>query len=283
MSKTLLILSLISFQATAQSWTRAVSNEKLQWKNGGVVNLPAGYNVDLEKGVVSSDLYRLRIDKDPSGLVTAVNESTRKPQGADEAKDIKSKDIFDTKRTVFGADGQIQARTECSGSRTLSTGWGMMASILKLSMGNKRAVNCRTTTPQMCEILRKELTAFGKNHDIKRYAEPCQQYANAMGEVFMKTVAVLPKGLLENEKEQSEKFFKEAAAGSKFDYSSVNLSLVLSEMPAEERVKNMNTGMVMFNELIELEKNCPEEKEQSAKLLPLKGKATPGTGAKGAG
>ena len=271
-------MALISFSAHSQTWTRAVSNDRLKWKAGGLVNVPTGYSADLNNGTVSADNYYLKINKNAQGRVVSVNESFRKPNTVDKSN-TKSSDIFEVKRTLFAENGQVFATTDCSGSRTLTTGWGMVTSLLQLSLGNERVMNCRTTTAAMCKTLRQELAGFGRNHSIKQYGEACQAYAKDMSAVFNKVMESFPEGLLRSEKAEAEKFFKQASQGSNFDYSSVNLSLVLSETKPAQRIESLNTGMVMFNELIEIEKSCGDNQEDEVKGKAPLNKAGKGTAA----
>ncbi|MGE0761797.1 MAG: hypothetical protein AB7N80_00830 [Bdellovibrionales bacterium] len=246
-------------------WTDFVTNPDLKFKGGQLTSAPPGYNFDMEKGEISGGKYRLEVEKAKEQV--AVNETFRSttPLSADEIKEgIKSKDSFQFNRTLLRVDGQMLASTKCIGERQLSTFKSMVLDIFNKKtsgniLGNSRTATCHTVTPQMCRILREEMKKYG-NHDIKKYSEACQKYAADMSDMYKKIFDSVPAGLLDSERASAEKAYKRAAkadSGS-LDYSAVNLSVRYGEMPAEQRLNDLRVGMVMFTELVELEKACPK-------------------------
>ncbi len=255
-------------------WTEYVSNPQLKFnREGGFSRIPVGYKNELAQGRVSHDYYDLRLEKNDKGQVVRVVEAFRLPK-TPRSESEKSLDVFQLRNVTLTPEGKEISRSECAGVRSLSTFMGMLKA-LPGGLGNERAVVCRSVTPKMCQIYRGEMAKLG-NHDVGRYAKACQDYVAEMSRVFSAVTSSVSEDFFDSETRMAgkdmEQMMKNSQGAKPLNFSTVNVSALIGKIPPQERIEKLQTGMLMFNEMIELDKLCPLPERPSSERKPQRPK-----------
>lgn len=258
--RNLILVSFVFLGSVAHSeWTDYVKNPDLKLSPGmkGKNVVPSNYLVnDPVQGIVRSETYSLKAERDKTGAIVAVSEIIRDPQVAGEG--MKSSDHYKLRRTTLDSNGKMNGFTTCTANRQLSTWTTMFIKLFNFTWSNDREGVCRSISPEMCASFRKKMAPL-QNHDIAHYSKACKGYADDMIQVFHSVMADVPKNFFDDQLLGAGQALSiEMKTDKMADYGLINMGDRMSKIPPKELMGNLAAGMGMFHELIEIEEVCNE-------------------------